>query len=388
MKHKLIRITTIPRSWGLIGGQMRYMEQAYQVIGVAAGDDQFADMVEKERPQRAIPINMTREFTPLKDIRSLLSMIALFRQENPFIVHTHTPKAGLIGMLAAWICRVPIRMHTVAGLPLLVSKGGKRKILEAVERLTYYCATRVYPNSFKMLDIILDLKLTTKDKLKVIANGSSNGIDTEYFSPSLFSEEVCNKLKQSLGIQEQDFVFVFIGRLVGDKGVNELVEAFEELNYPDTKLLLVGRYEDQLDPLNWRVKESIKSNSRILEVGWQADVRPFLRISNVLAFPSYREGFPNVVMQAGAMSLPAIVTDINGCNEIIINEKNGLIIPPKNKQALLTAMGRILREKDLRDLMIKKARFMITSRYEQKNVWSELLKEYKILEVEAQKSNK
>lgn len=388
MKHKLIRITTIPRSWGLIGGQMRYMEQAYQVIGVAAGDDQFADMVEKERPQRAIPINMTREFTPLKDIRSLLSMIALFRQENPFIVHTHTPKAGLIGMLAAWICRVPIRMHTVAGLPLLVSKGGKRKILEAVERLTYYCATRVYPNSFKMLDIILDLKLTTKDKLKVIANGSSNGIDTEYFSPSLFSEEVCNKLKQSLGIQEQDFVFVFIGRLVGDKGVNELVEAFEELNYPDTKLLLVGRYEDQLDPLNWRVKESIKSNSRILEVGWQADVRPFLRISNVLAFPSYREGFPNVVMQAGAMSLPAIVTDINGCNEIIINEKNGLIIPPKNKQALLTAMGRILREKDLRDLMIKQARFMITSRYEQKNVWSELLKEYKILEVEAQKSNK
>ena len=245
MKHKLIRITTIPRSWGLIGGQMRYMEQDYQVIGVAAGDDQFADMVEKERPQRAIPINMTREFTPLKDIRSLFSMIALFRQENPFIVHTHTPKAGLIGMLAAWICRVPIRMHTVAGLPLLVSKGGKRKILEAVEWLTYYCATRVYPNSFRMLDIILDLKLTTKDKLKVIANGSSNGIDTEYFSPSLFSEKVCNKLKQSLGIQERDFVFVFIGRLVGDKGVNELVEAFEELNYPDTKLLLVGRYEDQ-----------------------------------------------------------------------------------------------------------------------------------------------
>ena len=299
-------------------------------------------------------------------------------------------------MLAAKFSNVPIRLHTVAGMPLMEAKGGKRKVLDAVEKLTYACATKVYPNSKGLQRFILDNNYAKKEKVKVIANGSSNGIDTSHFNPENHTQQQNQDLRKQLSIQEQDFVFIFVGRLVGDKGINELVQAFKSLSFGEgfrerpqkslsfgegfkLRLLLIGPQESELDPLLPETLQEMESNQNIIAVGFQEDVRPFFAISDALAFPSYREGFPNVVMQAGAMGLPSIVSDINGCNEIIIEGKNGLIIPVKNTEALQESMKRLVEDSNLHQQLKSQAREMITSRYEQKVVWEALLEEYSVL---------
>ena len=282
-------------------------------------------------------------------------------------------------MLASKMAGVPHRFHTVAGLPLLETKGFKRKILDFVEKLTYSCATKVYPNSYGLLAIITKNNYCSVTKLKVIANGSSKGIDTEYFNLNIFSASQNLDLKKQLGIATSDFVFVFVGRLVADKGINEMVAAFKLVNekYPNAKLLLVGDYETNLDPLLPLTLEQIKTSNAIITVGFQSDVRPYLSIADALIFPSYREGFPNVVMQAGAMGLPAIVSNINGCNEIIVEGKNGTIIPVKNTSTIIKKMELLLTDEDYFKKLKSNAREMIVSRYEQKVVWEAIIEEYK-----------
>ena len=381
---KLLRITTVPVSLSkLLKGQLKFMSKnGYEVIGVSSLGDALFE-VEKDEGVRVVPVEMTRTISPFKDLKAVWQLYRLFKKEKPFIVHTHTPKAGTVGMLAAKLAKVPNRLHTVAGLPLLETKGKKRTLLNFVEKITYKCATRVYPNSFDLKNIIIAENFCSPKKLKVIANGSSNGIDTTHFSLSQISTQQKDELKNELNISETDTVFCFVGRLVKDKGINELVQAFSQLstiNYQlSTKLLLVGNFERELDPLLSETEKEIQNNPNIISVGYQKDVRPYLAISDVFVFPSYREGFPNVVMQAGAMELPSIVTDINGCNEIVENGVNGLIIPPKDTEKLKEKMLLLLNDGDLRNNQKSKSREMITSRYEQKMVWEAILAEYKSL---------
>lgn len=384
MKAKLIRITTVPLSLKvLLKGQHRFMSEHFDVIGVSSPGKELAE-VKNDEEVEVIAIDMSRKITPVKDIISLWNTYRLLKREKPQIVHTHTPKAGIVGMLAANLAGVPHRLHTVAGLPLMESVGTKRKILEFVEKLTYASANRVYPNSKGLYDYILKHNYTDKYKLKVIGNGSSNGIDTSFFSPDQVSEAQKELLRKELNIKNEDFVFVFVGRLVGDKGINELVKAFSLLNKTKNgeqrfKLLLVGPLEQDLDPLPEDVLNEIKNNPDIIDAGFQKDVRPYFAISDVLAFPSYREGFPNVVMQAGAMGLPSIVSDINGCNEIIIDDQNGTIVPVKNSEKLKQAMERMISDRDYFQKLKTNARPMIESRYEQSEVWNAILSEYKKL---------
>lgn len=387
-KTKLFRVTTVPGSLGLLKGQLRFMSNYFEVVAISSPNPkERLQRVGEEENVPVIEVEMTRKITLLKDIKAVLSLYKIFKKEKPFIVHTHTPKAGTLGMLAAKLTGVPHRLHTIAGLPLLEAKGFKRNVLNFVEKITYACATKIYPNSFELKNIIIENKFCRPSKLKVIANGSSNGIDTSYFNPLLFSEEQKTRLRESLNIKPDDFVFIFVGRLVKDKGINELVSAFCRLEeqYPQAKLLLVGSYESNLDPLLPKTLANIRDKKNIISVGFQKDVRLYFAISDALAFPSYREGFPNVVMQAGAMELPAIVTDINGCNEIVEDGINGLIIQPKDTMALKTAMELLLHDMEFRRKLRSNAREMITSCYEQKIVWNALLKEYN--ELKAKKSS-
>lgn len=364
----------------LLKGQLRFMDQYFDVLAVSSGGGTFDD-VAKNEGVKTHPLTMSRTITPFKDLISLYKLYKLFKKEKPFIVHTHTPKAGTLGMIAAKMAGVPHRMHTIAGLPLLLASGPKRALLNTVEKITYSCATMIYPNSFAMKDIIIQNGFTKASKLKVIEKGSTNGVDTDHFDPKLFDEASKNKLKNELGITEDDLVFVFIGRIVKDKGMNELMSTFSKLSleYPKTKLLLVGPYEDHLNPLLPESYDLIKNHKSIIHVGYQKDVRPYFAISDVLAFPSYREGFPNVVMQAGAMGLASIVTDINGCNEIIENGKNGLIIPPKDEEALFNAMKFMIDNPEERLSMANSSRSKIENNYQQKIIWNALLKEYQNL---------
>ena len=382
-KIKILRVVTSSISFKLIDGQAQFMQQqGYQVITASGGP-----FPKEEIPQlkgvRFIPQpHLVRPISIKEDLLALRDMIRLIRKERPDIIHSHTPKAGLMGMLAGWLCRVPIRIHTVAGLPLLVHRGFKRKVLNLVERITYRCATYVYPNSHKLRDTIISLGLASPDKLRVIGDGSSNGINVQHFCKALFAEELVDPIRKQLG---GGFTFIFVGRIVRDKGICELVEAFTRLQqeHPDARLLLVGDFEQKLDPLPDDVYHTIQSHPAINCAGWQDDVRPWFAAADALAFPSYREGFPNVVMQAGAMGLPCVVSDINGCNEIIIEGENGLIIPSHDAAALYQAMKRMLEDKALYTHCQQNARPLIASRYKQEDVWQATLEMYRSLTVDA-----
>lgn len=380
MKKTLIRITTVPASMkSLLQGQLKFMQKYYDVIAISSDGNVFDEMLQEQGNPRNYKVQLTRKITPWQDLKALFILWRIFKKEKPFIVHTHTPKAGTIGMWAAWLAGVPNRLHTVAGLPLLVATGRKRMILNVVEKLTYAAATKVYPNSFRLLDIIEDLKFTRHDKLKVIGNGSSNGIDTEFFSKEavMTDKNAYNTFERIYN--NNLFTFCFVGRIVSDKGINELVKAFIRVHEqnPKTRLILVGPFEDNLNPVLPEVKNEILHHNDILFMDFQKDVRPFMLASDAFVFPSYREGFPNVVMQAGALGLPQIVTNINGCNEIIIEGENGTIIPVGDESALHEKMMWMINN-DLTE-MRKKAREMITSRYERKDMWKALLAEYQSL---------
>ena len=380
-KKKLIRITTVPLSLDkLLEGQLRFMQQHFEVTAISS-EKAYLEKIGNREGVSTHPLEMTRQITPFSDLISLVKLTFYFLKVRPDIVHSHTPKAGIVGMAAAFLARVPYRFHTVAGLPLLEEIGNKRKMLDFVEKLTYLFASRVYPNSNGLKEIILQNGYCKASKLKVLANGSTNGINTTYFSNDHFSFAQKEELKARYDIQDSDFVFIFVGRLVTDKGINELIAAFKKLkiNHPTAKLLLVGPLETELDPLLPQTLEAIENVKQIKAVGYQQDVRLFFAISHCLVFPSYREGFPNVVMQAGAMELPSIVSNINGCNEIIVPHQNGVIIPTKDEKTLLEVMIELMENKAYYAQLRENSRPMIVNRYEQQVVWQAILKEYQLM---------
>lgn len=375
-KPILIRVTTVPISLKvLLKGQLRFMSDYFEVIGVSSGGEMLNKVAASENV-RVVPIQMTRKVTPFRDILAIYQMYRLFSQTKPHIVHSHTPKAGLIAMFAAKLAGVPNRLHTVAGLPLMEANGIKKALLIFVERLIYACSTNVYPNSKGLKKYIESLNITENEKLNVIGSGSSNGIDCDYYHPSHVSDTEIEQVRNKYRLSESDMVFCFIGRLVKDKGLNELVAAFSELCGEGIKLLLVGNFEEELDPLSDDTMALMKQCENIILTGYQEDVRPFLKVSDAVVFPSYREGFPNVPMQAGCFNLPCIVSDINGCNEIIEDMENGIIVPTKDVDSLKDAMRLLIDNVDVRQEMGSVARDRIVDNFSQRRIWEKLLDVY------------
>jgi lipopolysaccharide biosynthesis protein len=389
MKKKIIRVTTSDISLDtLIKGQLRFMNQYYEVVGLSNNTGRLMNVSEREGV-RVIEVPMHREISLGADLKCLWKLCKIFKRERPFIVHANTPKGSLLAMMAGKLTCVPHRIYTVTGLRYQGAQGMLRWILMTMERITCFCATKVIPegNGVKMA---LEHDHITKKPLKVVLNGNINGIDTEYFSAESVARvdetqptptDVANKraaIRASLGLSADDFAFVFVGRIVGDKGMNELAACMRQLqgSHPKCKLILVGRFETEFDPLDNGIEDFFKSASNVVYVGYQKDVRPYFLVADALVFPSYREGFPNVVMQAGSMKLPSIVTDINGCNEIVTDGINGKIIPPRDSEALLKMMENFLDDLTATNSMARNARTIIQSRYEQRQVWEALREEY------------
>jgi glycosyltransferase involved in cell wall biosynthesis len=315
-KPVLVRISTVPHSLDLLlKGQMAFMtQQGFEVIMISSSGPEVTELAKREGCQW-INAPLTREFNVWKDFKALIHLVKLFHKIKPDIVHSHSPKAGAVGQMAAWICRVPLRIHTVAGLPLLEVSGIKRKILDSVERMTYKCAHWVLPNSKVQAEYLLKNNYLKEEKLKIIGEGSSNGIDLDYFSNTPEVQKASREIRKGWNLQESDFILVFVGRLANYKGVNELVRAHVNLLkiIPNSKLVLVGPFED-LNPLDDDVRGNIEKEESIFTTGHVEDIRPYLGISDVFVFPSYREGFPQSLMQATAMGLPCVATNINVCN--------------------------------------------------------------------------
>ncbi len=374
---KLIRTSTVPGSLDTFcNGQLKWLgENGFEVVAVSSPGEKL-DTVAQREGVRTIAVPMERRISIVKDIVSLVRMIRVIRRERPYIVHSITPKAGLMTMVAAWVNRVPVRIHTFTGLVWPTSTGLKRRILMLMDRIICGCATYVNPEGEGVKRDLLEHGITHKD-IHVIANGNVRGIDLEHYSRT---PEVMARAQELR--QEGVFTFVFVGRLVRDKGINELVSAFERLHEenPATRLVLVGRYEENLDPLDPATVDTIKNHPAIDPVGQQSDIRPYLAASDALAFPSYREGFPNVVIEAGALGLPSVVTNINGSSEIITHGETGLIVPPQDAEALYQGMKQMLEmPADARTAMGEAAQRSVAERYEYHIIWDALLGVYKDL---------
>lgn len=372
---KVFRISTVPLSLNsLLKGQLKMLNEHYEIVGVSSPGSELEEVHQREGI-RVIALPMERHISLVKDFISLIRMILLFLKEQPDMVHSLTPKAGLISMLAGWIIGVPVRMHTFTGLVFPTATGFKQKLLIWMDRLTCACATHINPEGNGVKQDLMRYQITKKT-LKIIANGNINGINLDYFQKSPEIMQVAEAYRK-----EGVFTFCFVGRMVRDKGINELVSAFVRLQekYASTRLILVGPFERNLDPVSPETEKQIFGNPAIEFMDFQKDIRPFLAVSDTLVFPSYREGFPNVVLQAGAMGLPAIVTNINGSNEIIEPGKNGVIIESQNEEQLYLAMENFVLEQDKVRMMAQNCRTIIAEKFDQRIVWAALLEEYKTL---------
>lgn len=348
----------------------RMREDGYEVVVVTSPGKELDTFKQIHSQERIIEVPMERRISFAKDLKSLWKMITVMRKENPYMVHSMTPKAGLISMIAAWMTRVPVRIHTFTGLVWPTAAGLKRKILMATDWLTCACATHIIPEGQGVLDDLKNYKVCRKP-MKVLGYGNVKGVDMEKFDPTRFVNVKKNN---------EEFRFIFVGRIVGDKGINELVEAFVKLNkeFPAIRLTLVGSYEENLDPVKPETLQLVEQNSRIDVCGpkYGDELLVEYMKSDCFVMPSYREGFPNTVMEAGAMGLPSVVTDINGSREIIIHGENGLIVPSKDVAALYDAMKKMLLDTSAREKMAANARPLIDSRFEKSFVQKCLLEFY------------
>lgn len=377
---KLIRVTTSDISlFLLLRGQLKFLNNYYEVVGLSS-DTGLLHQVEKREGIRVIELAMRREISIMRDLLCLWHMYRIFKKEKPFIVHTNTPKGSLLSMMAALVARVPHRIYTVTGLRYQGASGVGRFVLMSMERLTCLCANKVIPEGEGVKRTLIADGITRKP-LKVIHNGNINGINTHYFSPE-GRQTQREETRRRLGIEADEFAFVFIGRIVKDKGMDELAEAMNRLLRMNKKckLMLVGWFEREQGSITEEHENFFRNNDSVSYVGYKKDVRPYLAAADALVFPSYREGFPRVVLEAGAMGLPSIVTDINGCNEIIVEGENGVIIPPRDKNSLYEAMLHFIDNPDKTTAMAANARRMIQEKYEHQDVVEALLEMYQGLE--------
>jgi len=344
---KIIRVTTVPMALKvLLRGQMRYMKKAgFDMIMVSADGSERNDVIQfEECPHYIIP--MTRKITPFADAVSFWKLYRFFKKEKPDIVHSHTPKAGLLAMLAAKYAGVKIRIHTIAGLRFMTATGITRTILTRMEKITAQAATHVWPNSMSLLNYVKLHKLVNAEKLEIIGKGSSNGVDLSRFSVSALSDQGIQGAKQILSYNPSLFYILSVGRIVRDKGIRELAKAFAKLYSEDNKLRLVfvGAFEEKLDPLDDDIMQLIKSHPGIIFAGWHDEVEYYMHIAGLLVHASYREGFPNVVLQAGAMECPIVCSRIDGNTDIVDEDVNGLVFTAGDENDLYNNLKRAVQD--------------------------------------------
>jgi glycosyltransferase involved in cell wall biosynthesis len=385
---KLIRITTVPLSLKLLlSGQMKYIkEQDWEVIMVSADGREVAQAIKNEGVRHEV-IPFTRKITPLDDLVCIWKLIQLFRREKPDIVHTHTPKAGLLGMIAANLAGVKTRIHTLAGIPAMAAEGRKKTLLESVEKWTYSNATEVWPNSVGLRKFVLQKELCSEYKLRIIGKGSSNGVDLEKFNREVLKENHLVAATMRIMPGEDDFIILSVGRLVRDKGIEELVSAFLNSKIVSkSKLVLLGGFEQDLDPLSPETVQTIQDHPKIIQIDWSDHVAHYLALADVLVHPSHREGFPNVILEAGAMQVPVICSDIIGNTDIIVQQKTGLIFPVKDALVLREALEFGFVKRDKMAQYAASLYLEIVNNYDRKFLHKEIFSNYQRLLTNAKTS--
>ena len=375
-RKKFFLATTIALSFIFFRGQPRLWKKEFEVCALSADKKGLEDFA-KEEGINCHNIPMQREISLWSDLACLFRFFWLFIKERPYIVHGNTPKASLLSMVAGYMTRRPIRIYMCHGLRYQGTQGRLRKVLMQMEKISCACATHIICVSTGVADTMLNDRLCKQEKMHVIGHGSAGGVDMEKFNPLTVQSSV----REQFHIPKDAFVFIFVGRIVKDKGINELVTAFNMLSEDNEQvhLLLVGPEEATQNPIDDSVSELIRKHDRIHAAGMQKDVRPFLKASNAFVLPSYREGFGMVLIEAGAMGLPCITTNITGCNEIIVPGENGTVVDPKNIEALYNELKRWVDHPEMVKKMAGTVRRMVEERYECHKVWQQYWDFYRSL---------
>jgi glycosyltransferase involved in cell wall biosynthesis len=349
-RPRLIYITTHPIALRrLLVGQLAYFQQhGYDVIGIAApGPD--LEVVGPREGVQTIGAPMEREISPLRDFVSLIKLIRLFRRLRPDAICAGTAKASLLGLLAARFTRVPARVYMLHGLRLETAYGVKRRVLAAVERLTSSCAHRVMCISPSLREVYVKMGLAPRDKLRVLGHGSSNGVNPARFLPTPEMRRQTAELRTAWEVTEETPLIGFLGRFVKDKGVTDIIDAFDLVlkECPRARLLMVGEFESG-DPVPDSYVERIKTDKRIIWPGFADEPGAYYLAMDVLAFPTYREGFGNVAIEAGMASKPVVVYNATGAVDTVRDGITGTVVPLRDHVALAKALLAYVTDKDLR----------------------------------------
>ena len=349
---RVCRVVTIPFTFAtLLNRQIWHIADAGIDLTLVSSPDAELELFHTV-PVRCYPIPMAREPAPLRDLRSLIVLTRFLQRERFDIVHSSTPKAGLLTALAGFLARVPIRIHTFTGQPWMSMRGIVRRLIRAFDFVIGRLDTHLYADSHSQRDFLIAEGLIPADKIRVLGDGSISGVDLQRYDLSRLAGARAERRAQ-LGIAATATVIIFLGRVNRDKGIVELVDAFQILcaQHADVHLVLVGPLEPEHDPLPAQTLEKISVDPSIHVVGFQAKPEEYLALADIFCLPSYREGFGSVVIEAGALGLPSVVTRVTGLTDAVVDGETGLIVPPKDVPGLAQALTRLIESPDLRRRM-------------------------------------
>lgn len=380
-KVRVVHVATVPMSLSFLRGQVRYMKaRSFDIHAISSeGPELEAFGASEDVEVRAI--NMPRRITPGSDLKAVLNILRELRRLRPAIVHAHTPKGGLLGMIAAWLHDAPVRVYHMRGLPLMGATGLRRFLLWATEWMSCRLAHQVLCVSHSLREVAVDAGVCPGAKIKVLLGGSGNGVDAAgRFNPETVGPETRGETRTRLGLPANALVIGFVGRVVRDKGVVELAAAWRELReqYPHLHLLIVGPWErEDAVPAETEVLLAEDPRVRVTRNDWNTP--PLYMAMDLVALPTYREGFPNVPLEAAAMRLPVVATRIPGCIDAVKDRETGLLVPPRDAAALANALRRYLEDSDLRQRHGSTAREWVLREFCQERVWDALHDEYRRL---------
>ena len=365
-------------SLAFLRGQITFMRsRGFEVRAVSSPGKALAEFAEQEGAE-GVAIPMTREISPGRDMGALRALRKVLRQIRPAIVHSHTPKGGLLGMCAAWLARVPVRVYHLRGLPFVTATGKRRALLRMTERVACRLAHRVICVSHSVRQVVIDDGLCPPDKIIVLAGGSGNGVDAEgRFNPDSLEVGTREAVRSKWNVPTDARVIGFIGRLVRDKGLVELTEAFATIrdDYPNAYLLLVGP-EEERDPVPAEVLQQLRADDRVRMVGEEWNTPPLYAAMDLVVLPTYREGFPNVPLEAASMGRPVVATRIPGCVDAVADGETGTLVPPQDARALATAIKSYLDAEALRRAHGDAGRQRVLREFRQEVIWQALYDEY------------